>query len=132
MENGNITEAFEAADSRSVWLGLLVPEGLKLFALAAGTSPDTKLDAKWSIPGSVTWTPGPHNVYFGVQNDEGRSIVRVNIESGAREEIYRFPSDVRPFNLSQTTLSVSHDERSIYYQYRKRLEQDILLVDRFQ
>ena len=58
-------------------------------------------------------------------------ITRVDLESAAREQIYRFPQTFTPPSTSQTTLTVSRDEHTIYYQFRKRQEQDILLVDHF-
>ena len=61
---------------------------------------------------------------------DSEHILRIDPDSGKREEIYRFPAEARRFGFA-TSLTVSRDERTIYHAGEKRAEADILLIENF-
>ena len=127
----NVAEAFESDDGR--WLYYFVDRQDEILRIpVSGPAAQETGQQKFHVAGAVAWALAGRHIYFGIgRGSLPARIVRVEIESGRPEEIYRFPPDVNPFSPLQTTLAVSRDEHTVYYQYRKRDETDIVMVEPF-
>ena len=127
----NVAEAFESDDGR--WLYYFVDRQDEILRIpVSGPAAQETGQQKFHVAGAVAWALAGRHIYFGIgRGSLPARIVRVEIESGRQEEIYRFPPDVNPFSVRQTTLAVSRDEHTVYYQYRKRDETDIVMVEPF-
>ena len=97
--------------------------------MPAGGGPESLV---FRDPDLGAWAVAGKHVYAGLSPANGPcSILRIDPESGRREEIYRFPAGVSRFTFA-TSLAVSPDEKTIYHAGSKRTEGDIVLVDHFQ
>jgi Tol biopolymer transport system component len=82
-------------------------------------------------PRATAWAVAGNHVYVGMAlAADSAHILRIDPDTGRREEVYRFPPEARRFDFG-TSLAVSRDERTIYHTGEKRTEADILLVDNF-
>jgi Tol biopolymer transport system component len=127
----NLQEGYSSFDGR--WIYYKQTPNFDLFrsALSGGVAASA-VQARYHVPNAIAWALGATHLYFiARQGEEPARIVSVEPESGKEQEIYRLPAERSSINTLQPALSVSRDERTIYYQYRKRLEQDIVMVEPF-
>jgi len=126
----NSQEAFSSSDGRWIYYNQAATFDVFRSALSGGAV--NAPQSGYHVPNAITWALAAAHIYFGTRQGEGSArIVSVDLDSGKQQEIYRFPAEIRGFTPLQTSLSVSRDERTIYYQYRKRAEQDIVMVEPF-
>jgi len=131
VSQANSQEAFSSADGRWIYYKPTATFDVFRSALSGGGVVSAP-QSTYHVQNAITWALGATHVYLGARQDEEPArIVSVGIDSGKQQEIYRFPAGIRALSNLQTSLSVSRDERTIYYQYRKRVEQDIVMVEPF-
>lgn len=123
------SEAFESPDGRWLYyaqLGVAVAGGI--FRMPAGGGAEQLIIRD---PRVTAWELAGNHVYVGITPaEDSEHILRIDPDSGKREEIYRFPAEARRFGFA-TSLTVSRDERTIYHAGEKRAEADILLIENF-
>jgi Tol biopolymer transport system component len=120
-------EAFESPGGRWLYYAEYGVAG-GIFRVPSGGGPEQLILRE---PRAVAWALGGNHVYVGMApGADSEYILRIDPDSGRREEVYRFPPEARRFS-SSSPLAVSPDERTIYHDGSKRNEADILLVDNF-
>jgi Tol biopolymer transport system component len=120
-------EAFESPDGR--WL-YYAESGTAdgIFRVPTGGGAEQLI---FRDPRAAAWALAGNHLYVGMAaGADSAYILRIDPESGRKEEVYRFPPEALRFGYA-TSLSVSRDERTIYHCGNKRTEADILLVDNF-
>jgi dipeptidyl aminopeptidase/acylaminoacyl peptidase len=121
------TEAFASSDGR--WLYFMaIPRSKGIFRMPAEGGEEKPVVQD---PNLMTWSVTPQAIYLGVGPPEAASIVRIDLASEHKQEVFRFLPPTRRFNTAQTLLSVSQDGRMIYAGGPRSDEADIILVDNF-
>ena len=88
-------------------------------------------EAKAVVPNvfGAMWAVAGRSIYF-VRNERALSIWVLRLDTGRQFEYVRFPGGLGPFRQG-TALTVSQDEKFIYYTQLDRNESDLMLVENF-
>jgi Tol biopolymer transport system component len=125
-------EAFESRDGR--WLYYLVRGAAGgVFRIPANATEPAKEGQLFARePSLAAWALAGNRLYLGLQpRVEAARVVRVDIDSGTKEEVYRYAPNLRPFVLAGTSLAVCADEQTMYFSSVGDPESDIVMVDHF-
>jgi Tol biopolymer transport system component len=122
-------EAFESPDGHWLYYAQsFVAGGIGIYRRPTAGGPEQLI---LRDPRAAAWAIAGNHVYVGMAaGEDSGHILRIDPDSGRKEEVFRFPPEARRFS-SATSLAVSGDERTIYHTGEKRREADILLVDNF-
>ena len=101
----NSQEAFSSSDGGWIYYNQAATFDVFRCALSGGalSAPQTS----YHVPNAIAWALGATHVYLGTRHgEEPTRIVSMELVSGKQQEIYRFPPEIRAFNITQTSLSV--------------------------
>src|SRR5947208_1358988 len=121
--------AYESSDGRWLYFFSFLPNR-RILRMPAGGGEEQLV---FQDPTLQTWALTDRAVFAGLfAPGQGSSIVRVELPSLQSREVDRVLPDNPRFNtLSNQSLAVSPDERSIYAIGGKPPEGDILMIDNF-